>query len=212
MGIERRHAVLLGLLVLGALGAVTLGFGLAGGGGTRDLAAGPLAGPTAAGRPLYAEDDPWLPYLAEERTCPGGEDAAAPPAQQVQTMVCLINYARARAGLTALPVSATLSSSARLKGDEILRCGTFAHAPCGGDPSAGVRGLGYQGTFGENLYVADGRFAAPRPALDGWLNSPGHRANVFRPEWRVQSVYAVKVARFREYRGATLWVSHFGNI
>jgi uncharacterized protein YkwD len=126
-------------------------------------------------------------------------------------MVCLINYARSRAGLVSLALSPTLAGSARLKGDEILRCEVFAHSPCGDDPSAGVRSLGYAGAFGENLYIADGRDGAPRVALDHWLNSPAHRANLLRPEWRVQSLYVVKVVAFRQYRGATLWVSHFGS-
>jgi len=172
----------------------------------------PLAGPTTVdGQPLYAPDDPWKPYLADDRTCPGGGNEAAPPQQQVETMVCLIDYARRRAGLSRLPVSGTLSSSARLKGEEILRCGVFAHSPCGDDPAAGVRSLAYRGSFGENLYVADGAFAAPRVALDRWLNSPGHRENLLRPQWRVQSVYVVKVPSFREYRNGEVWVSHFGD-
>jgi uncharacterized protein YkwD len=161
--------------------------------------------------PLYASDDPWRGYLADEQTCPGGEDPSRAVADQADTMICLVNYARAHAGLGALVVSPTLSESARLKGEEILRCGTFAHSPCGDDPSADVRRLGYQGSFGENLYVADGRSGAPRVALDQWLNSPGHRENLLRPDWRVQSIYVVKVARFGNYRGATLWVSHFGD-
>jgi uncharacterized protein YkwD len=162
-------------------------------------------------RPLYPRHDAWAPYLADERICPGGEAVDAPLERQLQTMRCLIDYARARRGLSALPVSSALSVSARLKGGEIERCRTFAHAPCGGDPSDVARAAGYGGSFGENLYIAEGRSGAPRPALDGWLNSPGHRENLFRPRWRVQSLYVAKLPRFRQYRGATLWVSHFGD-
>ena len=161
--------------------------------------------------PRYAHDDPWRPYLAPETSCPGGDDQTRSVTAQADTMVCLINYARSHAGLDSLSVSSTLSGSARLKGDEILRCDRFAHSPCGDDPSAGVRGLGYAGAFGENLYIADGRDGAPRVALDHWLNSPDHRENLFRPQWRVQSLYVAKVATFRQYRGATLWVSQFGS-
>jgi hypothetical protein len=178
-----------------------------------EVGAGPLAGPAlaVAGEPLYANGDPWLAYLADERTCPGGEDGSRPLRAQVETMLCLIDFARTQAHVPLLNVSALLSSSARLKGEGIVRCGAFAHSPCGEDPDAGVRDLGYDGSFGENLYVGDGRFGAPRVALDRWLNSPGHRENLLRPEWRAHSLYAVKLERFREYRGATLWVSHFGD-
>jgi len=70
---------------------------------------------------------------------------------------------------------------------------------------------GYVGGWGENLEIADGRFGAPRVALDGWLNSPGHRENLFRPEWRVHSVYVVKLTDFPGFHDPTLWVSEFGD-
>ncbi len=160
---------------------------------------------------LYAKNDRWTSYLADESTCPGGEDAQAPPARQLDTMLCLVDYARARHGLAELRIHPRLSHSAALKGREIERCQTFAHAPCGGDPSDVARQAGYEGSFGENLYIGDGRLGAPRPALDGWLNSDGHRENLLRPDWRVQSLYVAKLPRFRDYRNATLWVSHFGD-
>jgi uncharacterized protein YkwD len=166
---------------------------------------------TLVDEPLYPAHDPWRPYLADEQTCPGGEDADAPLTAQLDTMVCLIDHARALRGLRTLPISATLSRSAQLKGGDIQRCETFAHAPCGGDPSGVAAEAGYEGTFGENLYIGDGRLGAPRPALDGWLNSPSHRENLLRPEWRVQSLYVAKIERFRDHRNATLWVSHFGD-
>jgi uncharacterized protein YkwD len=161
--------------------------------------------------PLYAENDRWRSYLADERTCPGGEDASAPLALQLETMRCLIDYARSRRNVGSLPVDPLLSRSATLKGQDIERCAVFAHAPCGGDPSDVARQAGYAGSFGENLYIGDGRLGAPRPALDGWLNSDGHRANLLRPGWRVQSLYVAKLPRFRDHRDATLWVSHFGD-
>jgi len=195
-------------IAAGAGGAWVLVTMAQGGGGLVEPLHGPLA---VNGEPLYAPNDPWRAFLADERTCPGGADQGLPPQAQVETMVCLIDHARVHAGLSRLPVSSVLSSSARLKGEEILRCGVFAHSPCGDDPAAGVRSLGYRGAFGENLYVADGAFAAPRVALDRWLNSPGHRENLLRPQWRVQSVYVVKVASFREYRNGEVWVSHFGD-
>jgi uncharacterized protein YkwD len=161
--------------------------------------------------PLYPKHDPWRSYLADERTCPGGEDAGAPLEQQIETMLCLIAYARARHGVATLLVNERLSQSATFKGRDIERCKVFAHSPCGGDPSEVASRAGYEGAFGENLYIGDGRLGAPRPALDGWLNSPGHRENLFRPEWRTEALYAAKLPRFRDHRDATLWVSHFGD-
>jgi hypothetical protein len=161
--------------------------------------------------PLYAKNDPWLSYLADERTCPGGEDEGAAITQQLETMLCLIDHARLVHGLRGLPVHPRLSQSAALKGRAIQRCQVFAHAPCGGDPSDVARQAGWEGSFGENLYIGDGRLGAPRPALDGWLNSAAHRENLLRPDWLVQSLYIAKLPRFRDHRDATLWVSHFGD-
>jgi hypothetical protein len=161
--------------------------------------------------PLYRAHDPWRAYLADEQTCPGGEDADAPLDAQVATMLCLIDFARRTRGLGGLQVIPALSTAARLKGEAIASCRVFAHAPCGGDPHDVAVAAGYVGGWGENLYIADGRFGAPRVALDGWLNSPGHRENVFRAEWRVQSLYVTKPEDFGGFHDATLWVSEFGD-
>jgi uncharacterized protein YkwD len=161
--------------------------------------------------PLYAKDDPWKSYLADDQTCPNAEDLSAPLHEQALTMICLINHARRGRGLAELPVATQLSEAARLKGSEIIQCKVFAHAPCGGDAHDVAVQAGFEGLWGENLYIADGRYGAPRPALDGWLNSPGHRENLFRPEWQIQSVYVVKLDSFPGFRSPTLWVSEFGD-
>jgi uncharacterized protein YkwD len=179
----------------------------------RDLALGFAPGLTLPLKraPLYAANDPWKSYLADEQTCPNAEDLTAPLHEQALTMICLINHARRGRGLTTLPVSAQLSTAVQLKGAEIIRCKVFAHAPCGGDAHDVAVQAGFVGGWGENIYIADGRWGAPRPALDGWLNSPGHRENLFRPEWQVQSVYVVKLDAFPGFKSPTLWVSEFGD-
>lgn len=161
--------------------------------------------------PLYPPHDPWKAYLADEQTCPHGEDTSAPLQAQAETMACLINFARQEEGLPTLQVSPLLSIASRLKAEAIERCGVFAHAPCGGDPHDVAVQAGYVGSWGENIYIADGRFGAPRVAMDEWLNSPGHRDNLFNPQWRVHSLYVVKPVSFPGFRNPTLWVSEFGD-
>jgi uncharacterized protein YkwD len=160
---------------------------------------------------LYSKDDAWQSYLADEATCPGGERTDLPLDQQARVMECLINGARARSGLRPLPSVGLLGQTALLKANEIVACRNFDHAACGGQPDADVRATGYRGAFGENLYIAGGRLGAPRIALDGWLNSPGHRRNLFRSQWRTQGIAVLKLDRFGAYRKMTLWVSHFGS-
>lgn len=174
-----------------------------------------LPGTTAGTRDqagLYAPDDLWQGYLADEQTCPAGERTDLPVYQQEQVMLCLIDWARQRRGLTAPRQTALLASTALQKANEIIRCNNFAHTACGNDPAVDIHAAGYHGAFGENLYIAGGPAGAPRAALDGWLNSPGHRENLFRPEWLVQGIALVKLDQFGQYRDMSLWVSHFGSM
>lgn len=160
---------------------------------------------------LYPRDDPWRGYLADEHTCPGGERTDLPLEQQVQTMACLLSYARERRHLPPLSASPLLGASSLEKANRIVRCGDFAHSACGEDAATEVRRAGYRGAWGENLYVAEGPLGAPRVALDGWLNSAGHRENLFQPAWRFQGIAVVKAGRFRDYANVTLWVNQFGD-
>ena len=159
---------------------------------------------------LYVPNDRWTAYLADESTCPGGERTDLPLDRQANVMACLIDFARRQRGLAPLTTVDVLNGSALVKTNRVVRCQAFAHAACGDDPASDARTAGYHGPFGENLYVADGRLGAPRVALDGWLNSPGHRTNLFRPQWRFQGIAVQRIERFGQYRDAALWVHQFG--
>jgi uncharacterized protein YkwD len=160
---------------------------------------------------LSAPDDPWQAWLADERTCPGGEDASATSAAQAQVMLCLVNYARAREGVRPLLFSEPLNASAAAKARDIVGCREFSHEACGRPSNATLRDVGYRGTWGENLYVAEGPLVAPRPALDGWLNSHGHRENLFRPEWRTIGIAALGGVELERIEHGVVWVNHFGD-
>ena len=160
---------------------------------------------------LYARNDPWKAYLAGESVCPGGERTDLPVARQVATVACLINFARQRRGLRGLVVLPVLNGASIKKAKAIIRCGNFAHNPCGGDWTSAVRSTGYGGLFGENLYIAGGPWGAPRVAVDAWLNSASHRENLFGPEWREQGLTLLSMASFADYRDMSLWVSVLGD-
>jgi uncharacterized protein YkwD len=168
-----------------------------------------LPGLTIRQGDLYPANDPWKSYLADEQTCPGGERTDLPLDQQANVMVCLVNYVRHRRGLATLATYPLLNNSSLLKAGKIVRCKEFAHDACGESPDADTRAAGYQGDWGENLYIGEGRLGAPRVAVDGWLNSPGHRENLFQPEWRSEGIAVMKVAQLGKYSNATLWVNEF---
>ncbi len=158
---------------------------------------------------LYADDDPWKDYLAGEDVCPGGEKTDVRLDIQADTLVCLVNYAREKRGLAPVGVAPLLNETALSKARKIVRCGDFDHDACGEDPATDARAAGYQGPWGENLYLGERGAGAPRVAMDGWLNSPEHRENLFRGEWRSQGIAAIKVKDFTGYSDVTIWVNQF---
>ena len=169
-----------------------------------------LPGLTVRKGSLYPADDLWKSYLANEQTCPGGERTDLPLSEQASIMTCLINYARQQRGLSTLTPASLLNETSVKKADKIVRCNEFAHTACGDDPAADVRAANYYGSWGENLYLGEGRLGAPRVALDGWLNSSEHRENLFNPSWRYEGIAVITAARVGEYSEATVWVNQLG--
>jgi uncharacterized protein YkwD len=159
-------------------------------------------------RSLFPKSDPWRPYLAGEKQCPGGERVDLPLARQEAVLVCLVNWARTLRGLDALRLVAGLGKASSLKAQDVVRCQLFAHSPCGEEWASRVRAAGYAGVVGENLYLASGPWRAPRVAVDSWLNSPPHRANLFARRWTQQGVGAASMT-YQGHRGVVVWVIAF---
>lgn len=113
-----------------------------------------------------------LPFTVEE----------APPVPELEAeMLRLINQERANVDLPPLAGDPELTIVARRHSADMLSRGYFAHTtPDGRSPfdridAAGIRYL----TAGENLALAPTLPIAHR----GLMNSPGHRANILRPEF-----------------------------
>ena len=134
---------------------------------------------------------------------------------QVQTELCLLNYARGVKGLGPLNVAPALVRSAQMKAEDIVRCNQFAHDACGFDVRQRFADSGYFGgevttRFGENLAWGGAEAGGARCA-SGRLDSPTHRANLFKREWTEQGLALVYVERFRGVASSRIWVSHFGH-
>jgi uncharacterized protein YkwD len=170
-----------------------------------------LGGITLKHGSLYPPHDPWKRYLADEKTCPNAEKTDRPLSEQANTMVCLVNFARVTRGLEPLTTVPLLNETSLAKATRIERCQEFAHTPCGEPADVDARKAGYRGSFGENLYVANGALAAPRLALDSWLNSPGHRRNLFDAGWKTQGIAVLVMPTFGKDKNSTLWVNQFGD-
>jgi uncharacterized protein YkwD len=161
--------------------------------------------------PIYARDDPWKEWLAPESACPHTDQTTRSAAQQTDAMLCLLNYARRRQHLAPLKLSALLSRTSASKASDIVRCKKFAHEPCGRPANEAALDAGYRGSFGENIYIAEGRLVTPRVAVDRWLNSPGHRENLFRPEWHTVGIARLPGADLERFEDGVIWVNEFGD-
>lgn len=181
--------------------------------GVPDLLGTPNPGSGSGLATAHRDDanDPWLAWIAPENVCPGSERIDQPAPNEVAAMLCLINYARARERLTTVVLTPQLNWASAMKGQDIARCRRFEHAACGKAANQVVIDAGYTGSFGENLFANESEVTAPRDAIDGWLNSPEHRENLFRAEWRTAGLAAIHGAVFDSYRDAVIWVSEFGD-
>jgi uncharacterized protein YkwD len=99
-------------------------------------------------------------------------------------IVAFCNQERAKEGLKPLVANDTLKLSARYKSNEMLQYNYFDHVSpvTNFNPWDIAKTFGYDYTaFGENIYMIQGPGKAEITAkriFDGWMNSPGHKANI----------------------------------
>ncbi|MBE6533057.1 MAG: SafA/ExsA family spore coat assembly protein [Ruminococcaceae bacterium] len=92
-------------------------------------------------------------------------------------VVRLVNIERAKQGISALEYDWQLSRVARYKSEDMQKNKYFSHtSPTYGTPFNMMKsfGISYK-TAGEN--IARG-YKSPAAVVEGWMNSPGHRANI----------------------------------
>jgi uncharacterized protein YkwD len=105
-------------------------------------------------------------------------------------IVCLHNQVRAQNGVPLLRGNTKLRRAAEGHSAEMVRAGYFDHTSLSGATMIDrVQASGYiRGArgwlLGENLEWGTGSLATPRGAVDSWLKSPGHRANLLKRGYR----------------------------
>lgn len=120
-----------------------------------------------------------------------------------QQVVDLVNKERAAAGLPALKVNIKLSGVAEKKAEDLRDNHYFDHnSPVYGSPFDMMKqfGISYKAA-GEN--IAKGQ-RTPAEVMKGWMNSPGHRANILS-----SSYTEIGVGYVTDSNGTTYWVQHF---
>jgi uncharacterized protein YkwD len=105
-------------------------------------------------------------------------------------IVCLHNQIRARNGLPLLRGNTKLRRAAEGHSAEMVRKSYFDHtSPSGSSMVDRILDAGYvradEGwVLGENLEWGTGSMATPRGAVDAWMKSHGHRANILKRGYR----------------------------
>ena len=98
-------------------------------------------------------------------------------------VVRLVNVERAKYGLGALTENWELSRIARYKSQDMHDVGYFSHtSPTYGSPFTMIKnfGLTYR-SAGENIAYG---YRTPSDVVTGWMNSPGHRANILNGSFK----------------------------
>lgn len=108
-----------------------------------------------------------------------------------------VNGVRARAGLKPLHVSSTLNASSRHHSRVMIRLGYFAHRSPDGGPfwrriARFYRPSAKTWSVGENILWATPDLSSDQ-AVEAWLLSPAHRANILSSVWRDVGISAIAV-------------------
>lgn len=113
------------------------------------------------------------------------------------------NKERQAAGLSLLAASNEANRVAQVRADEMARTGQFSHTlKENGTPGDTLRayGVSYRG-WGENIYKGS---SDPVRAVDAWMNSSGHRANILNANYT-----HLGIGKATDSQGSTIHVQIF---
>jgi uncharacterized YkwD family protein len=147
-------------------------------------------------KPVVPPSKPPQPSQGSGNT---GTGTVAPTSEFATQVVTLVNAERAKAGLSALKTTnAPLTKMAYDKAKDMYDKGYFDHnSPTYGSPFDMMKQYGITFSYaGEN--IAKGQ-PTPQEVMTAWMNSPGHRDNILKPNYTTIGV--------AYYKG--VWVQEF---
>ncbi|MCB5166629.1 CAP domain-containing protein [Streptomyces bambusae] len=123
---------------------------------------------------------------------PAGRPAAIPAApaapatkaeRYAKKVVELANAERRRAGCAPLRADKRLMKAAQAHADDMARRNYYSHtSPEGRSAGDRMTKAGYRwSSWGENIYKSP---RTPARAMAGWMDSPGHRANILNCRYK----------------------------
>jgi uncharacterized protein YkwD len=176
------------------------------------------AAPDESAPPLNASPPPLKEIPASVRPTPtpeasqpdeqggGSPDETSPgsgsPSGPETTVVSLTNQERAKAGCSTLRIDSRLVTAARRHSQDMAANNYFDHTSRNGDsPWDRMEAAGYPNPGAEN--IAKG-YPTPAAVVEGWMNSPGHRANILNCKLRAVGV------GMAQGPGGPYWTQNFG--
>jgi uncharacterized protein YkwD len=102
----------------------------------------------------------------------------------------LINKIRLQRGEPPLSDDASLQAAAQRHSDDMVARDYFGHTTPSGEAfdtrivTAGYVPSGWSYELGENIECGTLSMVTPAAAVNGWMNSPVHRANILNEEFR----------------------------
>ena len=128
--------------------------------------------------PSETPDTPAQPDIPETPEQPDDPGSVPGVLAYEQEVVRLVNAERASHGLPALSIRADLCQYARVKSQDMHDSGYFSHtSPNYGSPFDMMKSFGITYSHaGENIAMG---YSTPEAVVSAWMNSEGHRANIF---------------------------------
>lgn len=131
--------------------------------------------------------------------------ASGSPEAQVLT---LTNAERKKAGCGALRTNSALAKAAEAHASDMVNKHYFAHdSQDGRSPFDRMKAAGFKGgAMAENIAVG---YTSPAAVVKGWMNSPGHRANILNCSYTMLGV-GYDSGQVKPEWGKGSWVQDFG--
>src|SRR3954447_5753225 len=132
-------------------------------------------------------------------------------------ILCLVNGERTdNGGLPQLAQSSELAQAASGMCQRMTAEHFFSHAtPDGKSVVDRIQPTGYipgggDWVVGENLAWGSGALSTPQAIVNGWMNSPGHRANILAPDYKDIGLASCMGAPLADRTDGTVYVNNFG--
>jgi len=149
---------------------------------------------------------PSAPRTAVGECTPASDWPVARPAL-ADAVLAAVNAHRAQVGARPLAVSPALQAAATWKARHMAKYGYMNHddpaPPVARSASQRITACGYAGSgWGENIAYG---YPTAQAVMQGWLSSPGHRANIEQPGFASTGIAAAATAS-----GVVFWAESFG--